>query len=63
MTRSLTGVFLGEFLQKEMHVFFAENEAKGMEKLEQEHWEMLCRTAPAQFTVRHYAALAELEKR
>lgn len=66
MTRSLTGVFLGEFLQKEMHVFFAENEAKDKDKLEQweqEHWEMLCRIAPAQFTVRHYAALAELEKR
>ncbi len=57
---------MGEFLQKEMHVFFAENEAKDMEKLEQweqEHWEMLCRIAPAQFTVRHYAALAELEKK
>lgn len=48
-----------------MHVFFAENEVKDKEKLEQweqEHWEMLCRIAPAQFTVRHYAALAELEK-
>lgn len=57
---------MGEFLQKEMHVFFEENEAKDMEKLEQweqEHWEMLCRIAPAQFTVRHYAALAELEKK
>lgn len=57
---------MGEFLQKEMHVFFAENEVKDKEKLEQweqEHWEMLCRTAPAQFTVRHYAALAELEKK
>ena len=45
---------------------FAENEGKDKEKLEQweqEHWEMLCRTAPAQFTVRHYAALAELEKK
>ena len=66
MTRSLTGVFFGEFLQKETHVFFAENEVKDKEKLEQweqEHWEMLCRTAPAQFTVRHYAALAELEKK
>ncbi len=49
-----------------MHVFFAENEVKEKEKLEQweqEHWEMLCRIAPAQFTVRHYAALAELEKK
>ena len=33
------------------------------EQWEQEHWEMLCRIAPAQFTVRHYAALAELEKK
>lgn len=48
---------MGEFLQKEMHVFFAENEGKDKEKLEQweqEHWEMLCRIAPAQFTVRHW---------
>lgn len=34
-----------------------------LEQWEQEHWEMLCRIAPAQFTVRHYAALAELEKK
>ena len=66
MTRSLTGVFLGGVPSKGNARLFAENEAKGMEKLEQweqEHWEMLCRIAPAQFTVRHYAALAELEKK